>query len=30
MVRFGAVIHAAAAAVMIGLIMVHVDAAIWV
>jgi len=30
MVRFGAVIHAAAAAVMIGLIMVHVYAAIWV
>jgi formate dehydrogenase subunit gamma len=30
MVRFGAVIHAAAAAVMIGLIMVHIYAAIWV
>jgi len=30
MVRFGAVIHAAAAAVMIGLITVHVYAAIWV
>jgi formate dehydrogenase subunit gamma len=29
-VRFGAVIHAATAAVMIGLIMVHVYAAIWV
>ena len=30
LVRFGAVIHAAAAAVMIGLIFVHVYAAIWV
>lgn len=30
LVRFGAVIHAAAAACMIGLIMVHVYAAIWV
>ena len=30
MVRFGAVIHAATAAVMIGLITVHVYAAIWV
>ena len=30
LVRFGAVVHAAAAAVMIGLIMVHVYAAIWV
>jgi len=30
LVRFGAVIHAAAAAVMIGLIMVHIYAAIWV
>jgi formate dehydrogenase subunit gamma len=30
MVRFGAVIHAGAAAVMIGLIMVHIYAAIWV
>jgi formate dehydrogenase subunit gamma len=30
MVRLGAVIHAAAAAVMIGLIMVHIYAAIWV
>ncbi len=29
-VRFGAVIHAATAAVMIGLIMVHIYAAIWV
>jgi formate dehydrogenase subunit gamma len=29
LVRFGAVVHAAAAAVMIGLIMVHVYAAIW-
>ena len=28
-VRFGAVVHAAAAAVMIGLIMVHIYAAIW-
>ncbi|HZV53503.1 MAG TPA: formate dehydrogenase subunit gamma [Rhodocyclaceae bacterium] len=30
MVRFGVVIHAATAAVMIGLIMVHIYAAIWV
>ncbi len=30
LVRFGAVIHAAAAAVMIALIMVHIYAAIWV
>jgi formate dehydrogenase subunit gamma len=30
LVRLGAVVHAAAAAVMIGLIMVHVYAAIWV
>jgi formate dehydrogenase subunit gamma len=30
LVRMGAVIHAAAAAVMIGLIMVHIYAAIWV
>ena len=30
LIRFGAVIHAATAAVMIGLIMVHVYAAIWV
>lgn len=29
LVRFGAVVHAAAAAVMIGLIMVHIYAAIW-
>jgi formate dehydrogenase subunit gamma len=30
LVRFGVVIHAATAAVMIGLIVVHVYAAIWV
>ena len=30
LVRFGAVIHAAAAAVMIGMVIVHVYAAIWV